>query len=141
MKLVTKLKMTNQDYILIMEAGFAMLTAGRIEEALDIFYGCHDMLPDSELPLIGISRCYSRDGKLLRAEEWARRATKARLKSAIAWFNLAEILLMQGKRSECSDILNKNNDCDLSVTEVEWKKSLIKLLGVDSGIKNRVNKK
>lgn len=141
MKLVTKLKMTNQDYILIIEAGFAMLTAGRIGEARDIFSGCHEMLPESELPYIGIARCFAADGKLLRAEEWARKALRAKYRSPVAQLNLAEILLMQGKKDECLRILNSLSDDEPQSPIIEWKKEIRRLLGVETRMKNKINKR
>lgn len=141
MKLVTKLGMVNQDFILIIEAGFALLTAGRIGEAIDVFCGCCDLLPGSELPYIGIARSFAADGKLMRAEEWARRATRVKTRSSIAWLNLAEILLMQGKRVECRKILKHLQVEGEDSPEMKWKRNLMQLLEVDKGNKIRINKK
>ncbi len=140
MKLVTKLNMLPQDYILMIEAGFALLTAGRIREAIDIFNGCHDMCPESEIPYIGIARCFAADGKILRAEEWARKALKAKSRSPIGRLNLAELLLMQGQKRECLEILNSLSDDDMELPEREWKRALMKILGEKSSIKNSINR-
>lgn len=141
MKLVTKLDMVNQDYILIIEAGFALLAAGRIGEALDVFSGCHDMLPESELPYIGIARCFAADGKLSRAEEYGRRAIRAKYRSPVAHINLAEILIMQGKKEECLRIVNAISNDGPKSPIMMWKKEIKKLLGVESRIENKINKR
>ncbi len=141
MKLATKLGMTPQDYILMIEAGFALLTAGRTGEAVDIFYGCCEMLPESEIPYIGIARCFAADGKMLRAEEWARKALRARFRSPIARLNLAELLLMQGKKKESLRILNLLRDEDMESQEREWKRALLEILGEEPIVKNKINKR
>lgn len=140
MRLRTKLEITDGDFILMMEAGFALLNAGRIQDALDIFQGCSIMFPESELPLIGIARCYAYGGKLVRAEEWAGKALRVNSKSPISQLCLAEILLMEGKKQECLKILNKFNVDNYDSSIRKWSEGLIKCLRKDRKINFTKNK-
>jgi tetratricopeptide (TPR) repeat protein len=146
MRIAKRIGMVNQDFLLIVEAGFAMLSAGRIQEALDIFEGCLEMLPDSELPLIGLARCYASVGKLQRAEDLARRAMKVKFRSPIARMNLAEILLMRGKKEEGIEMIKTVNDDNPESPLLEWKRAMLMLLGQDEedyekNTKKRLTKK
>lgn len=131
MKLATRIGMTNEDYILMLEAGFVLVVGGRIEEALEIFNACIELNPSLELPYVGISRCYSADGKLMRAEEWARKALQKR-RSNFTKLNLAEVLLMQGKKEDAMKILERVDEGDLQDSSLkEWKRALTTIIRKD----------
>jgi len=128
MRLRLKLGLSEEAMSIFLEAGFILFSAGRLDEALDIFTGCIELLPESEIPLIGIARCYMATGNTYRAMLWTERAINSRHRSQFAAFTLAEIYLIHGEREKAQHILEAFTDSALKKPFVIWRQKLLTML-------------
>jgi Tfp pilus assembly protein PilF len=99
-------KPSDQELRVILEAGFALRYARRLDEAADIFSGVTALLPESDLPRVALGTVHLERGAFAAAQAACEEALRHDPQSLYARVHRAEALLFQGKRSEAETELN-----------------------------------
>jgi predicted Zn-dependent protease len=102
---LSDIKPTDEELRLLLEAGFVLRTAGRIEEAGDIFRGVKELLPESDVPLVALGSLELQKGRPEAAQELCEEALVRRPDSLYARLHRAEAMLLQQNRAEAEDEL------------------------------------
>ena len=97
---------------LILEVGFMLRDAGRLDEAEDVFSGMAEFLPRADLPLVALGTVKLRRGQFVDAEALCEKALARCPDSLYAKVHQAEALLFQQRRdaaeSELRDIIARD---------------------------------
>ncbi|MEM1007551.1 MAG: tetratricopeptide repeat protein [Myxococcota bacterium] len=92
---------------LLLESGYFYVELGRFQEAQDIFEGCACLLPESDVPYIGLGHVFHTKGDFAQAETAFRQAITRQPESATAYVYLGETLLFQHRVSEALQALDQ----------------------------------
>jgi len=92
---------------LILEIGFMLRDAGRLDEAEDVFSGMAGLMPGADLPLVALGTVKLRRGQFLDAEALCERALVRCPDSLYARVHQAEALLFQQRRDEAEPELRE----------------------------------
>jgi predicted Zn-dependent protease len=101
-----QIKPSDQELRVILEAGFALRYARRLDEAADIFSGVTALLPESDLPRVALGTVELERGKFAEAQAACEEALRRDPQSLYARVHRAEALLFQRQRSEAEAELN-----------------------------------
>jgi predicted Zn-dependent protease len=96
----------DEELRVILEAGFALRYARRLDEAADIFRGVVALLPDADVPRVALGTVELERGKFTEAQSACEEALRHDPNSLYARVHRAEALLFQRKRSEAEAELN-----------------------------------
>ncbi|MEZ5307615.1 MAG: hypothetical protein R2684_10770 [Pyrinomonadaceae bacterium] len=95
----------SNDTKLLLEAGFLLREMSRFKEAAAVFDGCIGLLPNSEVPMVGLATTYLQASKHERALEISLMAVESFPESSYARLHYGEALLFCGKPKEARDQL------------------------------------
>lgn len=84
----------------LLEAGFVLREAGRFDEAESIFRGVMELLPDSDVPFVGLGTVELQRGRFAESLSLCEEALRRRPQSLYARVHHAEALLFQHRRDE-----------------------------------------
>ena len=98
---------SDQELRLILELGFVLRDAGRLDEAETVFRGMKELLPDSEIPAVVLGTIHLRRGRFVEAQELCAEAARLRPDSLYARVQYAEALLFQQQRGEAETVLRE----------------------------------
>lgn len=101
-----QVKPSDQELRVILEAGFALRYARRLDEAADIFTGVMALLPESEVPQVALGTVELERGKFAEAQAACEEVLRRDPESLYARVHRAEALLFQHRRSEAETELN-----------------------------------
>jgi predicted Zn-dependent protease len=90
----------DEELRVILEAGFVLREAGRLDEAERVFRGAIELLPTSDVPHVALSTVELRRGHFAAAQAICEEALRLRPHSLYARLHLAEALLLQQRRPE-----------------------------------------
>lgn len=90
----------DEDLRVMLESGLVLREMGRLDEAEKIFFGVHELVPESDVPLVALSSIAVRRGDLDKALDFCEEGLRCQPGSLYAKVNHAEILLYQKKRDE-----------------------------------------
>ena len=93
-------KASDEELRVMLESGLILREAGRLNEAEDVFRGVHELMPESDVPLVVLSSIAVRRGDFDRALRLCEDALANVPNSLFARVNHAEILLYLKKRDE-----------------------------------------
>lgn len=99
-------KPSDQELRVILEAGFALRYARRLDEAADIFNGVMALMPESDVPRVALGTVELERGKFAAAQAACEEALRRDPQSLYARVHRAEALLFQRKRDEAETELN-----------------------------------
>ncbi|HET6976006.1 MAG TPA: tetratricopeptide repeat protein [Pyrinomonadaceae bacterium] len=97
---------SDQELRVILEAGFALRYARRLDEAADIFNGVMALRPESDLPRVALGTVELERGNFAGAQAACEEALRRDPQSLYARVHRAEALLFQRQRSEAENELN-----------------------------------
>lgn len=105
---------SDEELHVILETGFALRYARRLDEAADIFQGVVSLLPESDVPRVALGTVELERGKFAEAQAACEEALRHNPGSLYARVHRAEALLFQRRRSEAEAELNAiiNADTD-----------------------------
>lgn len=92
---------------LILEIGFVLRDAGRLDEAETVFRGMKELLPDSEIPAVVLGTINLRRGRFAAAQALCEEASRVKPDSLYARVHYAEALLFQKQRAEAEAVLEE----------------------------------
>jgi predicted Zn-dependent protease len=105
MRLV-QIKPTDEELRVILEIGFALRYARRLDEAADLFRGIVELLPEADVPRVALATVEIERGNYAAAQAGCEEALRTCPNSSYARVHRAEALLFLGQRSEAENDLN-----------------------------------
>jgi tetratricopeptide (TPR) repeat protein len=90
---------------LVLEAGYVLREAGRLDDAEAVFRGAIALLPSSEIPVVALGTVELQRGRFIEAQAICEQALRLRPDSLYARVHHAEALLFQGRRAEAESEL------------------------------------
>lgn len=104
---LAEVKPTDEELRVILESGFVLREAGRFDDAAKIFRGMCEMLPSSDVPLVGLGTVALQHGRPEEALVYCEEALRVKPDSLYARVHYAEALLFCGKRDEAEEELRQ----------------------------------
>jgi predicted Zn-dependent protease len=101
-----QVKPSDEELRVILEAGFALRYARRLDEAAEIFQGVVALLPEADVPRVALGTVELERGKFADAQAACEEALRHNPGSLYAKVHRAEALLFQLRRSEAETELN-----------------------------------
>ena len=123
-------ELTNADLRILLETGFILREAARFEEAAAVFDGCAHLMPDSEVPLVGLGTVYLQKGEYESALSVCAEALDRNRSSAYARLHLGEALLLNGRQDEAKRHLGQLILDEDGSTFADTAARIIKLAGL-----------
>ena len=97
---LSEVQPTDEELRALLEAGFVLREAGRFEEAENVFRGAMELLPASDVPLVGLGTVALQRGRFEESLTLCAEALRLRPDSLYARVHHAEALLFQRRRDE-----------------------------------------
>ena len=104
--LIKEVPVSDQELRVLLETGYILREAAKFDDSEAVFRGVIELLPDSEVPQVGLGTVFLQKGDFETAEDICRTATETNPSSLYAKVHLAEALLFERKRDEAEEILN-----------------------------------
>ncbi len=115
---------------MLLETGFILREASRFDEARSVFEGCAELLPESEVPIVGLATVLLQEGKYAKALEKCREAVSKREDSAYARLHLGEALLFNNNVDEAKTSLENLIKSDSGSTYASTAKRILSAAGL-----------
>jgi predicted Zn-dependent protease len=103
----TEIKPGDEELRVILESGFVLRDAGRLDDAEAVFAGMIELLPESELPHVALGTIKLQRGEFAEAQNACEEGLALKPGSLYARVHRAEALLFQGRRSEAESELRE----------------------------------
>ncbi|HEX8294325.1 MAG TPA: tetratricopeptide repeat protein, partial [Pyrinomonadaceae bacterium] len=104
---LTHVRPSDEELRVILESGFVLREAGRLEDADAVFRGALELLPDSDVPRVALGTVELQRGRFAEAQALCEEALRLRPASLYARVHRAESLLFQQRRDEAEDELRE----------------------------------
>jgi predicted Zn-dependent protease len=95
-----QIKPTDEELRVLLEIGFALRYAKRLDEAAEVFRGVAELLPESDVPRVALATVDIDRGRLVEAQAACEEALRLHPESLYARVHRAEALLLQHNRAE-----------------------------------------
>lgn len=117
---VDKIEISNQELRVMLEVGYILREAAKFDQAETVFRGVMQLIPDSDVPQVGLGTVFLQRGDFLTAQEICQKAFEANPNSLYARVHYAEALLFAQERekaeSELKEIISSNPNSPHSKT-------------------------
>jgi len=97
---LSEVKPSDEELRVILEAGYVLREARRLDEAETIFRGAMELLPTSDVPRVALGTVELRRGRFAAAQAICEEALRLSPQSLYARVHRAEALLLQQRRDE-----------------------------------------
>ena len=104
---LSHVKPSDEELRVILESGFVLREAGRLDDADAVFRGALELLPDSDVPRVALGTVELQRGRFAEAQALCEEALSLRPGSLYARVHRAESLLFQRRRDEAEDELRE----------------------------------
>jgi Flp pilus assembly protein TadD len=104
---LSQVKPSDEELRIILESGFVLREAGRLDDADAVFRGALELLPDSDVPRVALGTVELQRGRFAEAQALCEEALALRPGSLYARVHRAESLLFQQRREEAEDELRE----------------------------------
>jgi Flp pilus assembly protein TadD len=98
---------SDEELRVILESGFVLREAGRLDDADAVFRGALELLPDSDVPRVALGTVELQRGRFAEAQALCEEALRLRPGSLYARVHRAESLLFQRRREEAEEELRE----------------------------------
>ncbi len=98
---------SDEELRVILESGFVLREAGRLDDADAVFRGALELLPDSDVPRVALGTVELQRGRFAEAQALCEEALRLRPASLYARVHRAESLLFQRRRDEAEEELRE----------------------------------
>jgi tetratricopeptide (TPR) repeat protein len=95
---LSEVKPDDEELRVILEAGFVLRDAGRLDDAEAVFIGMMELLPASELPRVALGTIRLQRGAFAEAQSLCEEGLRLKPDSLYAQVHHAEALLFQSRR-------------------------------------------
>lgn len=113
---------------LMIETGFYLGTMGRYQQAQVVFTGLCEIIPDYEVPKLGLAQIELAQGNLQKAEQIYKSILDKSPTSLNALNGLGELLVCQNKTKEATQFLNRVAQADRAGEAGRMARGVLKLL-------------
>lgn len=96
---LSQTQVSDAELRVMLEAGFVLREAGKLEEAEAVFRGAMELLPDSDVPRVALGTIELQRGRFAAAQAACEEALQLRPGSLYARVHHAEALLFQQQRA------------------------------------------
>lgn len=104
---LTHVRPSDEELRVILESGFVLREAGRLDDADTVFRGALELLPESDVPRVALGTVELQRGRFAEAQALCEEALRVRPESLYARVHRAESLLFQRRRDEAEDELRE----------------------------------
>lgn len=104
---LSQIRPDDEELRVILEAGFVLRDAGRLDQAETVFRGMAELLPQSELPHVALGTIKLQRGDFAEAQAACEEGLRRRPDSLYARVHRAEALLFGQKREEAETELRE----------------------------------
>lgn len=104
---LSHVKPSDEELRVILESGFVLREAGRLDDADAVFRGASELLPDSDVPRVALGTVELQRGRFAEAQALCEEALRVRPESLYARVHRAESLLFQRRRDEAEEELRE----------------------------------
>jgi predicted Zn-dependent protease len=104
---LSEVKPTDEEIRVILEAGFVLREAGKLDDAEAAFRGVMELFPNSDVPRVALSTIEARRGRFAEAQAICEEAVRLQPNSLYARVHHAEVLLFQRRRAEAEAELHE----------------------------------
>ena len=104
---LSHVKPSDEELRVILESGFVLREAGRLDDADAVFRGALELLPDSDVPRVALGTVELQRGRFAEAQALCEEALRLRPASLYARVHRAESLLFQQRRDEAEEELRE----------------------------------
>jgi tetratricopeptide (TPR) repeat protein len=104
---LSHVKPSDEELRVILESGFVLREAGRLDDADAVFRGALELLPDSDVPRVALGTVELQRGRFAEAQALCEEALRVRPESLYARVHRAESLLFQRRREEAEEELRE----------------------------------
>jgi tetratricopeptide (TPR) repeat protein len=104
---LTHVRPSDEELRVILESGFVLREAGRLDDADAVFRGALELLPDSDVPRVALGTVELQRGRFAEAQALCEEALRVRPESLYARVHRAESLLFQKRREEAEEELRE----------------------------------
>ena len=104
---LTHVRPSDEELRVILESGFVLREAGRLDDADAVFRGALELLPDSDVPRVALGTVELQRGRFAEAQALCEEALRVRPESLYARVHRAESLLFQRRRDEAEEELRE----------------------------------
>ena len=104
---LTHVRPSDEELRVILESGFVLREAGRLDDADAVFRGALELLPDSDVPRVALGTVELQRGRFAEAQALCEEALGVRPGSLYARVHRAESLLFQQRREEAEGELRE----------------------------------
>ena len=104
---LTHVRPSDEELRVILESGFVLREAGRLDDADAVFRGALELLPDSDVPRVALGTVELQRGRFAEAQALCEEALGVRPESLYARVHRAESLLFQQRREEAEGELRE----------------------------------
>jgi Flp pilus assembly protein TadD len=98
---------SDEELRVILESGFVLREAGRLDDADAVFRGALELLPDSDVPRVALGTVELQRGRFAEAQTLCEEALRLKPASLYARVHRAESLLFQQRRDEAEEELRE----------------------------------
>ena len=109
---LTHVRPSDEELRVILESGFVLREAGRLDDADAVFRGALELLPDSDVPRVALGTVELQRGRFAEAQALCEEALRLSPQSLYARVHRAESLLFQRRRDEAEDELRELEAAD-----------------------------
>ena len=103
----TEVKISDDELRVILEIGFLLREMSQFGEAAEIFRGAAELIPDSEVPLVGLGTVEFQQRNFVDAHQAYTRALEIKPQSLYALVHQAEAWLFEGQRERAEEQLHE----------------------------------
>lgn len=100
---ISDVSISDEELRVMLETGYILREAARFDEAEAIFRGAMELMPDSEVPQVGLGTVFLQKGDFAAAQNVCREALQNKPSSSYARLHYAEALLF-GRQRERAEI-------------------------------------
>ena len=98
---------SDEELRVVLESGFVLREAGRLDDADAVFRGALELLPDSDVPRVALGTVELQRGRFAEAQALCEEALRVVPESLYARVHRAESLLFQRRREEAEEELRE----------------------------------
>lgn len=104
---INDVSISDEELRVILETGYILREAARFDEAEAIFRGASELMPDSEVPTVGLGTVFLQKGDFSAAQSVCEQALRSQPLSLYARVHYAEALLFGKQREQAEAELQK----------------------------------
>lgn len=97
---ISQIKPSDEELRVMMESGFVLREAGKLDDAESVFRGVIELLPDSDVPRVALGTVELQRGRFDLAQAAYEEALRAKPESLYARVHRAEAMLFQKQRED-----------------------------------------